>query len=1236
MTVRAKAHAAIWAILGLLAFTLLVFRISFLVRSAELADKQEIARSTVLALKLLEKELHELDRVAVDYASWNDTYEFMLNRETAFLDSNFQDSTFSSNRLSLAILADTEGGPVFVSTFDLERGLRYPSDEEVVQRLLEDQGLLRRANSNGGVTGLWIMGDAPMLLAYRPILKSDLTGPPHGTLVFGRCVDSELLAGLNDLLGKRVEIVRLDNPSLPQALQHAIQTATALAEPVVELRDEYSAVGFGLLWDGNANASCVLKCEGVRADKESFYYTAALVAGTLLAGLVISGLASLVLLDQLVFKRLTRLRDFVADVRERRDYSLRAEEKGGDEIYELATVFNGLLESLQVNLAERARASLALEANEARHRALLQHSSDIIALLDKSGATVYVSPSVQRILGRAPEALLGKRLTELVYADEKKACENVFRRVVARKDMALAVEFRARHADGTLHWIEAVAQNLLDHPSVDAVLVTLRDISERKRTNQYLAESERRLREVAARTGQLVYDYDSTSDFIVWAGAIEQIAGVTGSECTGIDFCAWEKMIHPDDLERVREAHGRAEVGGDAYRIEYRLLRADGTEILVEDNGTALAGLTEAGPRYLGAITDISRERAREEALLESRYALRTLLDNTYDAVIMHDHEGKVIEVNEKMLRMYGITREQALQCTIKDLSSKQDADEESRKVWADVIAGQPTLDVEVYLTPITMRGGKYILGSVRDLTEIREAQRAAHESELRFREMLERISLLAMTLDANGRLLFCNDAFVALTGWSRAELLGSDYYLKVVAPEEREAALEMYDRCIQDGKVLSNLQHTIVTKSGARRQIVWDTTHLRNNDGVRIGIAAIGRDVTDHRKLEEQYRQAQKMEAVGQLAGGVAHDFNNLLQVITGYVEMTLSDMPRSNETYAMMEEVQKASSRATTLVRQLLTFSRRESMTLTRVDLNAVIANIVKLLRRVIGEHIVLETVSHQELPSVQADTGQLEQVLMNLCVNARDAMPLGGRIRIETKSVRLEPEYTQVHPWASEGPYVLLEVADTGDGMSKEVQEHIFEPFFTTKGTGKGTGLGLATVYGIVKQHSGFIQVYSELGQGTVFRVYLPAREGAPLQEKSEERGPAVALGGTETILLAEDEQQVRRLASQVLQNAGYTVILAKDGEEAVDLFKTNKDAIALCLLDVVMPKMSGRAAYDAIKAINPQTKVLFCSGYSFGMLEPDQLPDTHFEVIQKPFSPGILLRRIRTTIDSRQSE
>jgi two-component system, cell cycle sensor histidine kinase and response regulator CckA len=450
----------------------------------------------------------------------------------------------------------------------------------------------------------------------------------------------------------------------------------------------------------------------------------------------------------------------------------------------------------------------------------------------------------------------------------------------------------------------------------------------------------------------------------------------------------------------------------------------------------------------------------------------------------------------------------------------------------------------------------------------------------------------------------------------------------QIVAPEHLDLAMAMTTGGTS-WVGMTPVELEIVTRDGQR--VMLDVSlRLVCQKGKPVGVQGIARDITERKKLEDQLRQAQKMEAIGKLAGGVAHDFNNVLTAIIGHADLMLIEPIQGNGImHSRVQAVKEAAERAAALTQQLLAFSRKQMLQPIVLDLNAVVVECAKMLRPLIGEHIKLAVVLDPAWGGVEADPGQIEQVIVNLVVNARDAMPQGGQLTIETSRADLDADYACQHASIRPGQYVLLAVSDTGSGMDAEVQSHIFEPFFTTKGQGKGTGLGLSTVYGIVKQSGGDITISSKLGEGTTFTIYLPYVEKRAANVVTSVWFSEIP-SGSETILVVEDEEMVRQLACEALQRKGYTVLEAATGEKALQICQQNEGKIHLMLTDVVMPGMNGRELATRVALIRPETKVLYMSGYAEDAVVSDGVLDSGLAFIQKPFALAALAQKVREVL------
>ncbi len=519
---------------------------------------------------------------------------------------------------------------------------------------------------------------------------------------------------------------------------------------------------------------------------------------------------------------------------------------------------------------------------------------------------------------------------------------------------------------------------------------------------------------------------------------------------------------------------------------------------------------------------------------------------------------------------------------------------------------------------------------------ERKRVEEALRESEERFRQMYDEAPVGYHELDREGRIIRVNRRELEMLGYTDEELLGRPVWKFVV--EEEMTRQVIMAKITGDVPFHETFERTYRRKDGTTLPVLIQDRIIRNKKGRITGIRSMIEDITERRraekalqKSEEQLRQWQRVEAIGRLAGGVAHDFNNLLMTIKGCSELLLGGLDQSDPRCEEVEEIRKAAERATALTRQLLAFGRRQVLQPQVLDLNEVVANMDRMLQRLIGEDIQLLTVLDSGLWPVKVDPGQIEQVIMNLAVNARDAMPGGGKLTIETANVVLDEGYARRHVSVSPGPCVMVAVTDTGCGMDKEIQAHLFEPFFTTKKTGEGSGLGLSTVYGIVKQSGGNIWAYSELGQGTTFKIYLPRVEEA-VKTYRPKTAPAVSPGGSETILLVEDEEAVRTIVSKILQNRGYTVLEAHHGNEALQICEHHEGPIHLMVTDVVMPQLSGRELAERLMLLRPEIRVLFMSGYPDNALVHHGVLGAGTAFLQKPFSLNALECKVRELLDA----
>jgi two-component system, cell cycle sensor histidine kinase and response regulator CckA len=676
------------------------------------------------------------------------------------------------------------------------------------------------------------------------------------------------------------------------------------------------------------------------------------------------------------------------------------------------------------------------------------------------------------------------------------------------------------------------------------------------------------------------------------------------------------------------------------------LVKEGATDYVRKDR---LARLPSAVQRALEEkITRDERESAIQ-ALRESEEMVRLLLNSTAEAICGVDLRGNCTFSNSACVRTLGYDSPEELlgkqmhllthhtradgtlypakECAIHKAIREGKATHADNDVFWRKDGSSFPADHRSY--PM-LRNGETIGAVVIfiDVTERKRAEEALQRSETRVRRLVESNIIGISTGDLNGKLIEANDAFLGLLGYTREDLLsGQLRWDALTPPEYRDTDQLAIDRLRSTG-VAPPWEKQFIRKDGSRVSVLIGVVTLQAESAKTEAISFVV-DISERKLLEQQLRQSQKMEAIGRLAGGIAHDFNNLLGVIIGYSEILEERLGQDHPLRPKAEQIKKAGHRAARLTRQLLAFSRQQVLEPKILDLNALVADTLNMLQRLIGDDIELVTVLGPELGRVEADQGQIEQVILNLALNARDAMTQGGRLTIRTFDAEVDDVGARQHPEAVPGPYVRLSMSDTGCGMDQETRAHIFEPFFTTKELGKGTGLGLSTVYGVVKQSGGFMSVYSELGRGTSFEIYLPRVDGSVKASASEHDGKEISRG-RETILLVEDAQALRELTHELLEASGYTVLEAANGTSAIRMAEKHREPIHLLLSDVVMPGMNGRELAEFMVRIHPEINVLYMSGYTDDSVVHRGVLDSGIALLQKPFTKESLTCKVREVL------
>lgn len=885
------------------------------------------------------------------------------------------------------------------------------------------------------------------------------------------------------------------------------------------------------------------------------------------------------------------------------------------------------------DITARKKMEEALRASEAKFSKAFFASPDamVISTIDTS-VFVDVNDGFCKLSGFDRAEVIGRSSRELgLWTSEGDRARVV--EALRRGQQLRNLEFRFRSKSGRMI-VGLLSADVIAFAGQECMLAVVRDITERKEMEEALRTSEERFRELFENANDLVYTHDLEGNFTSLNRTGERITEYSREEALRLNM---KDLLDPQQLEFARRmvAAKIDRKGPTTYELQIR--SKNGRPIDLEVS-TRIIQFDGKPIGVQGIARDVTERRKGEQALRDSEERYRLLFQNSPLPMMVYEVESlQFLAVNDAAIHSYGFSRSEFLSMTIKDIRPPDEIPYLIRRLTSEPMEQHVAvhrkkdgslIDVEIRAHSLGWFGKGARMVVAEDITERVRAEIAIRESEAKFRTLAES-SPYAIVITRDQQVVFANRAAVDMSGYTLEELFQLDTNT-FLTPEMRTFADERRAQRDQSPWRSMRYELKVTAKGGVEKWLDITTSQITYEGSPAVLLNAM--DVTERKVVEEQLRQAQKMEAVGRLAGGVAHDFNNLLMIMRGYADLILDSESADESTRRNAEQITRASERAAGLTQQLLAFSRKQVLAPQVLNLPQVIQGVDKMLVRLIGENIELTTSAPEDLWRVKADPNQIEQVLLNLAINARDAMPQGGKLMIEMSNVNLDAYFVRQHAGSTAGPHVLISVSDTGAGMTREVSARVFEPFFTTKEVGRGTGLGLATVYGIVKQSNGYITVYSEAGKGTTFKVYLPkaTEEATPVAL----REPSEHLGGSETILLVEDETDVRALARQFLDSRGYRVLEAKDGSEALTISGGHSGNIDLLVTDVVMPKMSGRELAEKLAPIRPHMRVLYVSGYTAEAIGHHGILDPGTEFLQKPFSREILARKLREVLDKRR--
>ncbi|MFZ5451166.1 MAG: PAS domain S-box protein [Thermodesulfobacteriota bacterium] len=892
------------------------------------------------------------------------------------------------------------------------------------------------------------------------------------------------------------------------------------------------------------------------------------------------------------------------------------------------------------DISQRKAAEQALRESEEKYRKLMETANDAILIAEvETGKIIDANPQAQELLGLPLERIIGMHQSQIHPPEEVERYKAIFREHCQTGGLITGDIFVV---DSTGRRIPVeISAGAIEVRGKNLIYGIFRDIRERHRTEEALRESEENFRLLVKQIPALVFKGypDWSVDF--FDNKIEDLTGYS-KDAFDSRRLKWSDLIPEEDFQEVkRKSREAIKARNQTYEREYRLRKKDGGIIWVQAMGQIFYDAAGKFDSISGVFIDITGRKKAEKDLLKYEFIANT----AKDCMTLIDRNYVYMAANIAYCRAHGKNWDEIVGTKVADIWGI-DVFKRAIKGYLDRCFAGQVVEFEgwfefgkrglgcyhVFYSPYFDEHGRVAYAAVvsRDITKRKRAEEALRQSEVKYRQLVDQIPAVVYRGYIDWSLDCFDQKIEEITGYSMEEFNSRRAtWLDLIFPEDIEEAKRLFKKALKRNTSYVS-EHRIHKKTGEVRWIQAINRIICDADGKASYISGVFFDITQRKELEDQLLKAQKMEAIGILAGGLAHDFNNLLTAVMGYSEIIMMGLRKEDPFYLYVEEIIKAVNRGAALTNQLLAFSRKQILQPRVINLNNVVIDMEKMLRRLIGEDIELVTFIDQDLGLVKADPGQIEQIIMNLAVNARDAMPHGGKLTVETANAYLDETYARTHVGVTPGPYVMLAVSDNGIGMDAETMARIFEPFYTTKESGKGTGLGLATIYGIVKQSGGHIWAYSEPGLGTAFKVYLPG-----IGEGSEEPKPKVAappsLEGKETVLVVEDDAQLRELIITALRKYGFQVLEASHGGEALLICESHEAPIHLLLTDVVMPKISGSALAARLKLLHPEMKVLFMSGYTENAIVHHGVLDSQVNFIPKPFRVLALVQKVREVLD-----